>query len=460
MTEQEIDGPDVVVAGAGGGLVAALRAAELGLSVLVVDSNESFSRGNNTSMSTAMIPAMGTRFQREAEVDDSPERFLADVASKTAGDFSAAVASSLAATSAELVEWLADDVGLDISLVTDFSYPGHSVFRCHTIPGRSGAAMLGELLAATRKNDLIDLYVPARLVDVVTRDGRVVGVVVETPDGPEEIPTRAVVLATNGFGADRAMVEEQIPEVADAIYFGSEHSRGDALRIGHGLGAASDYLDAYQGHAGLAMPAASLATWATVMHGGFLVNSSGARYGNEASGYSEYAAESIRYAEGESWIIIDERIYDACLAFQDFLDVVSGNGVRWGEDAESLAVAAGIDPNGLRSTVDAVEGIALGAPDPFGRTHWGVPLEGKLAAIHVRPALFHTQGGLRVDERARVVTPDGQAIPGLYAAGGAAAGISGHGASGYLAGNGLLPALGLSYIAATDIAAGIQAASE
>ena len=48
---------DLVVAGAGGGLVAALRAAQRGLSVLVVDSNADFARGNNTSKTTSMIPA-------------------------------------------------------------------------------------------------------------------------------------------------------------------------------------------------------------------------------------------------------------------------------------------------------------------------------------------------------------------------------------------------------------------
>lgn len=51
MTNDELEGPDVVIAGAGGGLVTALRVAGSGMSVLVVDSNESFRRGNNTSMS-------------------------------------------------------------------------------------------------------------------------------------------------------------------------------------------------------------------------------------------------------------------------------------------------------------------------------------------------------------------------------------------------------------------------
>ena len=74
--------------------------------------------------------------------------------------------------------------------------------------------------------------------------------------------------------------------------------------------------------------------------------------------------------------------------------------------------------------------------------------------IRVRPALFHTQGGLLVDAHARVLDDDDRPIPGLYASGGAAAGISGHGASGYLAGNGLLPALGLALLAAESVAAG------
>jgi len=75
--------------------------------------------------------------------------------------------------------------------------------------------------------------------------------------------------------------------------------------------------------------------------------------------------------------------------------------------------------------------------------------------VRVVPALFHTQGGLVVDDYARVTRADGSPIAGLYASGGAAAGISGHGASGYLAGNGLLPALGLAYLAAEDVFAGI-----
>jgi fumarate reductase flavoprotein subunit len=103
--------------------------------------------------------------------------------------------------------------------------------------------------------------------------------------------------------------------------------------------------------------------------------------------------------------------------------------------------------------VELARSSARGAEDPFGRTYWEAPLVPPYAAIAVRPALFHTQGGLRVDGRARVLGKDGTPVPGVYASGGAAAGISGHGASGDLAGNGLLPAFGLSFLAAEDVAA-------
>ena len=454
MDDDEFDGPDLIVAGAGGGLAGALRAAQAGMSVLVVESNERFRRGNNTSMSTAMIPAMGTRYQRDAGVTDTPELFRADVAKKTGGDFNEVATNALSSVSAELVEWLADYVGMDISLMTDFVYPGHSVARCHTVPGHSGTSMLASLISAVSAHEMIDIMTPARLIDVVMADGRVTGAIVETPEGREEIPTKAVLLATNGYGADPEMVATHLPEIASAVYHGSEHSRGDALRIGTALGAASDYLDAYQGHAALAMPSASLATWATVMHGGYLVNRTGERFGDETSGYSEYAAISARNAPDGAWIIIDERIYDACSGFQDFQDVITGGGVRWGDTPEQLAAETGIDAAGLTRTVAETAKLAASdATDQFGRAKWEAPLTGRLAAIFVKPALFHTQGGLRVDEHAQVVRADGTALTGLYASGGAAAGISGHGASGYLAGNGLLPALGLAFIAADHLAA-------
>jgi fumarate reductase flavoprotein subunit len=106
----------------------------------------------------------------------------------------------------------------------------------------------------------------------------------------------------------------------------------------------------------------------------------------------------------------------------------------------------------VRATLETAERAARGqAPDPLGRSAWEAPLQPPYGLVKVEGALFHTQGGLLVDHNAAVLRR-GRPIPGLYAAGGAAAGMSGHGPDGYLAGNGLLAALGLGYLAGTAAA--------
>ena len=445
--------PDLIVAGAGGGLVAALRGAQLGLDVLVVEASEHYRQGNNTSMSTAMLPGAGSRWQREAGIEDSPERLVDDVRRKTKGQADERLALALGKVSARLVEWLADDLDIPLQLVTDFHYPGHSVDRCHTVEGRHGSVLLQHLVRKVRESDRIDMLVPARLVDVELDDSGSTAVI-EQPDGTVfRVQAGAVLLATNGYGGDRQLVEEHVPEIAGAVYHGSEASRGDALRIGTRLGADTAFLDAYQGHAALAKRGATLVGWSTIMRGGFMVNLSGRRFGDETTGYSEYAAQLAAQEGAEGWLVFDQRIHDESLVFTDFRQTVESGALVWADSIEELATAISAEPAALLEEVEGLAQVARGSrPDRFGRTSVEAPLRGPFAAVRVVPALFHTQGGLVVDGEARVLRPDGTVIPGLYAAGGAAEGISGHGAAGYLAGNGLLPALGLAFLAAEHVA--------
>jgi fumarate reductase flavoprotein subunit len=448
-------GPDLVVAGAGGGLVAALRAAELGADVLVVEASKHYRRGNNTSMSTAMVPGVGTRWQREAGIEDSVELFVEDVRRKTAGAGDLRLAAALATVSAEMVEWLADVQGLAIELMTDSHYPGHSVDRCHTVPGRHGSVLIDHLARHIGQHPNIDVLVPAVLEDVLIEDGAVRAAVVGTPDGSREtVRTSAVLLATNGYGADSELVRQHMPDIAAAVYHGSEWSRGDALRIGRRHGAATGFLDAYQGHAALSPSAASLVGWATIMHGGVLLDQTGRRFGDETTGYSEYGPALAARPGASGWIVLDRRIHDLCLPFTDYRQTVESGCLVWTDGPAELAAATGLPADAVVEELEAAERAARGlAADRFGRSY-EAPLEAPLAAVRVVPALFHTQGGLLVDEHARVTTTSGGVLEGLYASGGAAAGISGHGASGYLAGNGLLPALGLAYLAAGHVASG------
>ena len=72
-------------------------------------------------------------------------------------------------------------------------------------------------------------------------------------------------------------------------------------------------------------------------------------------------------------------------------------------------------------------------------------------AIKIVPGDLGTKGGLRTDERARVLRPDGTAIGGLYAAGNTSAAVMGRSYAG--AGATIGPAMTFGYLAALDLAA-------
>jgi fumarate reductase flavoprotein subunit len=131
--------------------------------------------------------------------------------------------------------------------------------------------------------------------------------------------------------------------------------------------------------------------------------------------------------------------------------------VRWAETPRALAEAGSVDPVGLAEAIETYNAAARGeTPDRFGRTKFALaPLQPPFGIVTVKPGLFHTQGGLLIDNHARVERAGGGVIGNLFAGGGAAAGISGRrGAGGYASGNGLLTALGLGRIA------GLRAAAE
>lgn len=450
---------DVVVAGAGAaGLAAAISAADGGATVALLEASQTFRTGSNTSMSTSMIPIGGSRWQDAAGIDDSKDRLYDDIVAKTHGSADRVVARALVEVGAELADFLVEDCSMPLELVLDAQFPGHSRRRHLCVPDRAGRTMHRHLLEAAEQRDAITIVVPSRVVGLEPiGDGpdHIWKVTTRTPNGEEQtITTSAVILATNGFGANPQRVAAHIPEIRQGLYFGGDHSLGDALDIGESLGADTAYLDSYQGHGSVATPHGVLLTWTTVMNGAFLVNQNGERFGDESTGYSEYAVQVLAQPDAIAWAIYDQRINDDALPFDDYQQLIRSGGIRWADDVAMLADATGCDPAALEASFAEVERAATGqGEDPFGRTSWGPPLNAPFAAVKVTGALFHTQGGLAVDGSARVLR-NGEPIPGLYAAGGAAAGISGHGAAGYMSGNGLLCALGLGYLAGRHITAG------
>jgi fumarate reductase flavoprotein subunit len=441
---------DVVVIGAGAcGLTAALRASEAGADVLVLERDASPS--GSTSMSSGFIPAPATRFQRAAGIeDDDPERFAADILAKSHGTSHPRLADLASRTIGPALEWLADRHGLEWIVLDDFLYPGHSRHRMHAVPEKTGAALLTRMQAAAG-NAGIPIVGDARAIRLFIDGGeRVRAVEIRRPDGASEIVgCGALILACNGYGGNRDLVQRHIPEIAGGLYHGHAGNTGDALIWGEALGARLAHLSGYQGHGSLAHPHGILVSWALMTKGAIQLNAEARRFSDESGGYSEQAVHVLRQPGGIAWNVYDHQLHEFALSFPDYREAVAAGAVLHAADMRELAHVTHLPEASLHDTFEAIAASRSGArADPFGRDFTvPPPLEAPFCAVKVTGALFHTQGGLMIDDRARVLRRGGSPFPNLFAGGGAACGVSGPDVSGYLSGNGLLTAVAFGFLA-------------
>ena len=444
----------VVVIGAGAcGLTAALAAREAGAEVLVLERDAK--PAGSTALSTGLIPAAGTRFQRELGIEDSPELLAADIWRKAKGATDRAIVDTVARTSGPAIEWLADRHGVEFKLVEGFLYPGHSVLRMHGTPHRTGEELEGALLASAGRLG-VDIVTSAAATDLYARsDGRVVAVRFARPDGTAEtVGCEALVLGCCGFGGDKDMVRQHIPEIADAEFWGHVGNKGDAIKWGLALGAAVADLGSYQGHGAVATPYGNPVNWGLLTNGGYQVNALGRRFSNEVRGYSEQAVEVIAQPGRVAWNVYDEIREQPILGFADYQEIRALGGIKKAPSLSALAALVGLPRDALEQTNAEVDNLRTGArEDRWGRDFRGSrPLVPPFCAVKVTGALFHTQGGLVIDTVARVLRADRTPLPNLFAGGGAARGLSGPSNWGYFSGGGLLTATTLGRLAGASAA--------
>jgi len=233
-------------------------------------------------------------------------------------------------------------------------------------------------------------------------------------DGP-------AILCTGGFAASDELVARYIEPAAPLRLRGNPWSQGDGLRAGLARGGSlTGSLDEFYGRN---MPDAPWDETEFV--------SLSQLYGRFASVFDEdgvefFSRDDVSWSEtnvvqatahrpgARAYYLLDERAL--------------GERVRGSTVAEMVAAA----PAEARI---ALEDLPFAAPG------------GTVAAVRVAAAITHTIGGVRVDERARVLRGDGTAVEGLWAAGVDAGGLA---AGGYA--SGLAQALVLALAAAEDAA--------
>lgn len=443
-----MDIPVVIVGGGGTGLCAALAVRDAGVDVLVIERDRQ--PLGTTSMSTGLIPAASSKAQKAKGVSDDAELFANDIIAKTKGKVDQALVRRLTEQSAQTVNWLMDDHDIALSLVEGFTYPGHSALRMHGMPSRSGSELMGALASACETAG-VDILTDATVDALyVNSDDSIIAVAATRPDGGQDIiGCHALILACCGFAGNPEMVSQLIPELEHATFHGHPGNKGHAVKWGQQLGAALADMSAYQGHAGLAAGYGIPILWPLIAEGGVQVNRGGMRFANEASGYSEQAVKVLEQDGHVAWSIYDAKRHKVMEQFDDYQQAKAAGCLMTADTIEELAELANIDAAGLKESIEEtwahVDSEEL---DRFGRSFAG---KEKLAppyyAVRVTGALFHTQGGVEVDGDARVLKTDGTPLPNLYAGGGAARGISGPSADGYLAGNGLMTATTLGRLA-------------
>ena len=447
---------DVLIIGAGAcGLVAALASSEAGAEVMVLERDNV--PAGSTALSSGFIPAYGTRWQAEAGVEDSVSIMSEDIQAKNHDEADPVLVEAVASAAGPTLEWLADQHGQQFVLLDGFLYPGHRKHRMHAHPNKTGAALIASLATAVEAAE-VPIVTNAHVTRLLANDeDRVVGVELSRPDGSvEEIGCKALILACNGYGGNSEMVKQHIPEMADALYFGHVGNQGDAVSWGEALGGEALNMGSYQGHGSVAHPHGALITWALMMEGGIQVDILGKRFSNEHEGYSEQSVKVLAQPEQIAWNLYDERLHQMGMGFEDYRGAEAAGAIKRFDNLTGLAEAIGCDEADLTQTLEQTSAFANSSvADPFGRDFSNAPaLAGPpYYAVRVTGALFHTQGGLSIDAKGRVLRRgSGQALPNLLAGGGAAVGVSGKSVSGYLSGNGLLTAVALGKLTGEEAA--------
>ena len=460
---EDIHTPVAIVGAGACGLTAALALHRLGIDCVVLERD--VVPAGSTALSSGFVPATGTRVQKAARVEDTAQLFAKDIQHKAHGQAAPALVKAYSEAIGPAMDALEQHHHIPWQLLDQFLYPGHSVHRMHAVPEKTGEGLMIRLRAAADAAGVVVLTQAQVLALNADDTGIVKSLTYSQPDGAEgRLLCDAVILACNGFGGNANMVRHHLPAMKDAQYAGHVGNDGSAIAWGLQLGAELADMGAYQGHGSWAIPQGSLISWALMMEGGVQVNLLGQRFHDETQGYSEAAVQVLQQPGGVAWNVFDNQLLQFAQDFPDFVVAQAAGALKSAANLESLAAIVGCPLMALDKTMTELNRLAdskantastplekKATKDPWGRT-FKRRLEAPFHAIKVTGALFHTQGGLNINANCQVLKPNGITLPNLYAAGGAARGVSGAEVWGYLSGNGLLSAIAGGHIAAHTVA--------
>ena len=415
---------DIVVIGAGGaGMTAAIQAVQDGATDVVLLEKMPIT-GGNTTRSTGGLNACGTKYQEAEGIEDSVDLFVEDTMKGGKELNDKALVTEMAENSADAVDWV-NEIGGDLSVVGMFG--GASVKRIHR---PSDTSAVGPMLVNALNNKVAELNIPVLLQTkaekiLVDENGAVSGVTATDKDGNEfTIDCTAVVLATGGFGANAEMVEEYNPKLAGFGTTNHAGATGDGIEMAKELGVQFVDMDQIQTHPTVNPDTQTMYTEGVRGNGAILVNKEGKRFVNELETRDVVSAAILEQTDGQCYMVFDQAVRDSLKAIESY---INAGIVTEAQTPEELGEALGIDGAALAETLSTYAAAQEAGNDAeFGRESMEVPLtEAPYYAALCAPAVHHTMGGVKINTDCEVLNEEGNAIPGLFAAGEVTGGIHG-----------------------------------
>ncbi len=403
------------------------------------------------------------------------------------------LARTLAENALGTINWLQDEVGVEVQSGADASSTMFTVLgamwpRTHAFPT---STPLIDVLAGAATDAGTEIYTETKATKLLVNDeGRVVGAEAEKADGTKVTVNAAkgVILASGGYCANPAMVKEYDMYWGDAL---SDHTlttnvgtnEGDGIVMATEIGADTFGLEIAQ-----MMPSSSPVKgtmtdgiWGDAAQQ-IWIDANGERFVDEYAERDVLTLASLEQENGIFYIIYagvkadetDGLLKGATMEdglFGNTVDKMVANGHVWyGETLEDLAAQSaetpaamqtpGFSADTLRKTIEDYNSYVANQEDPdFGKEVLSGAIdldyieETDGAGIVISPrkaSLHHTMGGLLINENAEVLNTDGTPIAGLWAAGEVTGGIH---AGNRLGGNAVADIFTFGHIAGANAAA-------
>ncbi|AUI53793.1 FAD-dependent tricarballylate dehydrogenase TcuA [Arthrobacter crystallopoietes] len=459
-TQESKDTAQVVVVGGGNaGFTAAHAAAVRGREVILLEKAEKDMAGGNsfyTAGATRIVHGGLKDLQGLIEPDErhlrtvvpaySAEEYAADLEKVTQGRNDPELTEVLIAESQSTLRWL-NSLGLKYRLMyerqayerPDGSYLFWGGLHVGNVGGGEGliedhVRVAGELG--------IDVRYGHSAKRLLVQEGRVSGIIVDTPEGEKTILAESVVLTAGGFEANPEWRQKHLGEGwENAKVRGTPYNTGDMIAAALEIGATpggdwstchSVQWDAFTDQNESNRELTNRLTRQSYPLG-IIVNTEGRRFLDEGADfrnytYAKYGKEILKQPGSIAYQIFDSAL--RLLLRTEEYDM-PGISVEIADTLEELAVKIGVDPENLEKTVTDFN-TSIDRSNPFDPTikdgrvantepvksNWSAPIEtGPFYAYGVTCGITFTFGGVKTDTYGRVLNAEGGHIQGLFAAG-------------------------------------------